>query len=174
MGVRKPKPKIGKTTKRKVKAKDIKEAKELILATSQLENEVEGEIVKKGTDAFGRPTVMSEKVKDKLIEAFKFGCTNVEAALYAGISEATLTRFFAKPQNQDFKDMCTSLKETPALEARVTLVKALKKSAYYALKYLERKKSDEFSIRVRQIFEEPEPLTEEEQDAINEAINENL
>lgn len=54
---------------------------------------IEGELIededKENFYTFGRPTVMTRVVKQKLLEAFSWGCSNKEAALYAGIAEDT-------------------------------------------------------------------------------------
>lgn len=137
---------------------------------------IEGELIededKENFYTFGRPTVMTRVVKQKLLEAFSWGCSNKEAALYAGIAERTLDHYNKK--NPKFKEYCSDLKESPTLTARRTLVKSLDESAFYSLKYLERKKPKEFAMRVQQMFEDPEPMTPEEQKLLDQAIDENL
>lgn len=160
-------PKVGakKTTADQVKALRV-------LAPNK--QEVEPEILENPDkkDRFGRPSVMTQAVLFLLNEAFGWGCSNPEAALHAGISLSTLEKYLAK--NLDFKEHADQLKESPTLLARGTLVKSLKKSPYYAFKYLERKKSDEFSLKIKQTFEEPEPLSPEEEALIDEVIDENF
>jgi hypothetical protein len=94
----------------------------------------------------GRPTVMTLIVIGKLEEAFAMGCTDIEACLYAGINRDTLYGY----QNKypEFVDRKEELKETPVLKARKTVVEALTSDHEFSLKYLERKKKDEFSLRV--------------------------
>lgn len=132
----------------------------------------EGRICELLKDRFGRPTVMTEEVKGKLHEAFAMGCSNREACIYAGISEPTLDKYNKK--DPEYKKRSEELKDTPVLHARSTIVKSVQSSPYYALKFLERRKSDEFSVRVRQTFDEPEPITPEEQEAIDDVIDDNL
>lgn len=137
---------------------------------------IEGELIedddKDNFYSFGRPTVMTRQVKQKLLEAFSWGCSNKEAALYAGIAERTLDNYNKK--NHKFKEYCSDLKEAPTLTARRTLVKSLNESPFYSLKYLERKKPEEFAMKIKQMFEDPEPMTDDEQELLDQAIDENL
>lgn len=92
-----------------------------------------------------RPTVMTPEVIAKLEEAFAWGCTDREACLWAAISEEALYLYQGKyPEFTKRKEM---LKDTPILDSRFTLAKAVKKNPDLALKFLERKKKDEFSLR---------------------------
>jgi len=156
---------------KKTKAEDLKRF--LIPIPKEKIEEVEGEVYNEGSeDRFGRPTVITPLVREKLLQAFAWGCGIKEAALFSGIAPRTVDYLFEK--EPDFRDMCFELQDSPVFQARATLVTALAKSPYYALKYLERKRPEEFSLRVKQTFEEPEALTEEEMDAINEVIDENF
>lgn len=92
-----------------------------------------------------RPTKMTDQVIAKLEEAFCLGCTDLEATLYANIAPATLYLFQEK--NKGFLERKTQLKETPILKARASVIKAFERSPDLALKYLERKKKDEFSLK---------------------------
>ena len=94
----------------------------------------------------GRPPKITPDVVKKLEEAFAMGCTDIEACLYADITKATLYNY----QNKypEFIDRKEQLKETPVLKARKAVVNALAKDHEFSLKYLERKKKDEFSLRV--------------------------
>ncbi len=93
----------------------------------------------------GRPTIMTSEVRSKLEEAFALGCTDLEATLYANIAPATLYKFQEK--NPKFLERKTQLKEMPILKARASVIKSFEKSPDLALKYLERKKKDEFSLK---------------------------
>lgn len=162
----KKKLKRGKANK-KTTAKEMKALKKVMP-----DQAIPGEILEdEEPDKFGRPTVVTVDVKKKLVDAFMWGCSNKEAALYAGICEKTLDNYNKK--DPDFKAYCVSLKESPALKARITLIKSLS-NPYYALKYLERKRPDEFGVKVLDLFEPHEPLTEEEQKLLEQAIDENL
>jgi hypothetical protein len=92
----------------------------------------------------GRPTVMTESVLGKLKEAFMIGCTDTEACLYADINPDTLYDYQKK--NEWFSELKKQWKENPVLKARTTVYKNLDDKET-AMKYLERKKKDEFSLR---------------------------
>lgn len=84
----------------------------------------------------------------KLEEAFAIGCTDKEACLYADISERTLYTYQEK--HPEFAQRKELLKEKPVLTARNTVVRSLQTDPDIALKYLERKKSDEFATKSKQ------------------------
>lgn len=92
-----------------------------------------------------RPTVMTKSVINKLEEAFALGCTDLEASLYANIAPATL--YNHQDKNPEFLERKDQLKMSPILKARKTVVGSLD-NPDIAMKYLERKKKDEFSTRV--------------------------
>jgi len=92
-----------------------------------------------------RPTKMTPQVIEKLEEAFSLGCTDLEASLYANISPATL--YLYQEKNKAFSERKTQLKETPILKARASVIKSLESNPDLALKFLERRKRDEFSLR---------------------------
>jgi hypothetical protein len=93
----------------------------------------------------GRPTKMTDLVVKKLEEAFAFGCTDEEACYYGEITKQTLYNYQEK--NPDFVDRKESLKQRPILLARQEVINGLKGNPELALKFLERKKKDEFSLR---------------------------
>lgn len=81
----------------------------------------------------------------KLEEVFKIDWTIGEACYYAGISVDTYYRLLSlKPE---LSERFTRLRNMPTLLARQTLVKSLHTDSNIAMKYLERKKKDEFSTR---------------------------
>ena len=92
-----------------------------------------------------RPTVMTPEVIAKLEEAFAWGCTDIEACLWANIAEKTL--YLYQEKNPEFIQRKESLKETPALNSRATVARAVKRDPKLAIDYLARKKKDEFSLR---------------------------
>lgn len=92
-----------------------------------------------------RPTVMTPEVIAKLEEAFAWGCTDREACLWAEIAEETLYNYQKK--YPEFLKRKESLKDTPILLARKSVVSGLSKDRDLALKYLERKNKKEFSLR---------------------------
>ncbi len=92
-----------------------------------------------------RPTKMTNEVIAKLEEAFSLGCTDLEATLYANIAPATLYKY--QDKNPGFLERKIQLKEMPIFKARASVINAFEKNPDLALKYLERKKKDEFSLK---------------------------
>lgn len=92
-----------------------------------------------------RPTVMTPEVIQKLEEAFMWGCTDREACLNADIAEDTLYKY--QRENPEFIKRKDMLKDTPIRLARESVVRGMKSNPDLALKFLERKKKDEFSLR---------------------------
>lgn len=88
---------------------------------------------------------MTPEVITKLEFAYIGGHTDEEACLIAGINVVTLHRYFEK--NPEFKDKKKLLINTPILKARQTLNKAIETNPDIALKFLERKKKDEFGLK---------------------------
>lgn len=101
---------------------------------------------KKKKDGRGRKTIMTPVVIAKLEEAFAWGCTDIEACLWAGIDKSTLYNYQEK--NPSFVDRKESLKETPILQARKTVVAAVEKDPKIAMDYLSRKAKKEFGNNV--------------------------
>lgn len=100
--------------------------------------------MQKKKKSVGRKTVMIESVIGKLERAFAWGCTDKEACLYARINPDTLYSYCkSKPSFSERKSL---LKETPILQARKALIEGFKKHPSLALKYLERRRKDEFSL----------------------------
>lgn len=97
------------------------------------------------TDAkpVGRPTVMTEEIISKLEHAFSIGCTDLESCFYADISKDSLYRY--QLEHPDFCERKEQLKASPIFIARTTVVREIAEKGELALKYLERKKKDEFS-----------------------------
>jgi hypothetical protein len=91
----------------------------------------------------GRPTVMTDETLGKLREAFLLGCTDEEACLFADIHPSTLYDY--QKEHPGYTEEKAQLKQNPILLARTTVVKALSNDHDHALKFLERKKKDEFS-----------------------------
>jgi len=90
----------------------------------------------------GRPTVMTPKAVQQLEEAFALGCTDGEACLYAGISKSTFFNY--QRENPKFLDKKELLKQRPVLLARQSVIDGLEGNPELALKFLERKRRDEF------------------------------
>lgn len=94
----------------------------------------------------GRATVMTPVVLAKLEEAFAWGCSDVEACLWAGI--ATKTMYLYQEKHPEFLQRKQELKETPILLARQSVIKGVKRDPKIALDFLSRKKKDEFGTNV--------------------------
>lgn len=93
-----------------------------------------------------RPTVMTPEVIAKLEEAFAWGCSDVEACLWADIAPATLYKYQEK--NPEFAERKDALKQTVILKSRKVVVNAVERGDRDTAKWiLERKKKDEFSTR---------------------------
>lgn len=93
----------------------------------------------------GRKPKINISILGKLREAFLLGCTDSEACLFAEIHPDTLYAYQKK--NPKYSEQKTLFKSNPFLIARRSVVEALKTDPNLALKYLERKLSDEFSLR---------------------------
>lgn len=107
----------------------------------------------------GRPTVMTDVVIGKLEEAYALGCTDGEACFYAGIAASTLYDY--QIINPEFVERKESLKQRPIFVARKSVVDSLATDSDLAMKFLERKRKDEFSLRTEndlRVKELPKPL----------------
>lgn len=94
----------------------------------------------------GRPTKMTPQTVAKLEEAFSFGCTDIEACLYADIHKQTLYDYCEK--YPEFTDRKETLKKHPTMVARKNLVRSINKGEVEDSKwYLERKSKAEFSSK---------------------------
>jgi len=93
----------------------------------------------------GRPTKMTPDAVKKLEEAFMLGCSDLEACLVAGISRQCLYDY--QDKTPGFAERKSTLKEDPTYRARLAVIKGFQDSPELALKYLERKKKDEFSLK---------------------------
>jgi hypothetical protein len=86
-----------------------------------------------------------QNVLSKLKDVWKYGGTDVEAAFYADISVPALQRYLSA--NPELREEKVRMKSNPILIARKTVVDGLKYDPDLSLRYLERKKKDEFSLR---------------------------
>lgn len=80
----------------------------------------------------------------QLEHAFKIGCTDEQACLYAGISHNQL-EYYIKEINPEFRAKKELLKEMNIIHARQTVSDSLKQDPGTAFRYLERKQKDEFA-----------------------------
>ena len=124
----------------------------------------------KDYDKFGRPTVVTEMVLQKLEEAFSIGCSDKEACVYANISERTL--YYYQDSNPDFLQRKQLLKEKVVLLARQTVAKAIQngdeKSAQWLL---ERKKRKEFAVRTQMELKQVEAFDDMTDEQLAEIVN---
>jgi len=82
----------------------------------------------------------------KLEQAWALGCSDTEAAFYAGISKAGLSRYIKS--SEKIAERKELLKCNPVLISRQEVIKAIQAgNAKLALKLLERVKRDEFALR---------------------------
>lgn len=93
----------------------------------------------------GRHTVMTPEIIAKLEHAFALGCSDLEACFYADIGKSTLYNY--QHDYPDFVERKEALKQSPTFIARSTVVREIAEKGELALKYLERKHKDEFSLR---------------------------
>ena len=98
----------------------------------------------------GRPTKMTKETLSRMEDAFKFGASDEEACAYVEISMTTFYEYQKK--HPEFKDKKEQWKNNPILRAKKSLCEGLD-NADLALKYLERKRSDEFSTKQEQKVE---------------------
>ena len=97
---------------------------------------------------------------ERLIEAFKFDATILEACFHSGITERQYKYFIEV--HPDFCTIKTILKQCPILKARQAVVNALD-NPHLGLAYLERKLKDEFSTKSQvAIGQAPPPIEIEE------------
>lgn len=94
-----------------------------------------------------RPTKMTPETIAKLEEAFLLGCGDVEACLFANITKTTLYNY--QLNNPEFVDRKEQLKENPIFLARRSVISAMTTDGDLALKFLERRKREEFSQRIQ-------------------------
>jgi hypothetical protein len=91
----------------------------------------------------GRPTKLTKETIAKLEQAFAYGCSDLEACLYADISHTALYNYQNK--NPEFVERKERLKETPVLKARESVIRSHKTDPRLAWEYLKHRKSNEFS-----------------------------
>ena len=88
---------------------------------------------------------MDDLTLKKLEEAFSIDSTVEEACFYADISHQTYYNWVESFPK--LKERFDSLRNKPVLKARQEVVKGLDGNPEFSLKYLERKKKQEFSPR---------------------------
>lgn len=93
----------------------------------------------------GRPPVLTPENISKLKQAFQWGAKDEEACSFAGIGKTTF--YDHKAKNKEFSEEIDGWKQNPILKAKKSVVESLEKNPDLALRYLERKCKDEFSVR---------------------------
>ncbi len=109
---------------------------------------------------FGRPTVMTPEVLNKLQLAFCIDATDKEACAFAGISEKTLYNYQRK--NPDFLQQKQAWKSMMILKARQSVFNAIGENPRLALQYLTKKLPEEFgscSVKRRYIQNKEKPIS---------------
>lgn len=121
-----------------------------------------------------RPTEKTEDIIRKIEEVAALDGSIEEMAFYANIHRATLYRWLE--DDKELSDRITALRQKPVLKARQAVVKGLD-NFDNGLRYLERKKKLEFSLRTELTGADGGPIQTEIDDnlgKITEEINKNL
>ncbi len=93
----------------------------------------------------GRPETITPAKLAQLEQAFSIGASDLEACAFADIAGSVLYAY--QERHPEFVERKNRLKEQPTLLARQSVVGGLRSDPHLALKYLERKKKDEFSLK---------------------------
>ena len=99
---------------------------------------------------------MTPETINKLEEIFALGGSDLEACFFAGISRQTLYNY--QHDHPEFVERKEELKEQPILKARRSVLKGIDEDPELALKFLERRKKAEFSLRTEVTGEDGKPL----------------
>lgn len=128
----------------KIKPEQVEELSQALEVPEPLfDEQFDGENI--GRDNRGRPTVMTKQVLQKLEMAFKFGSTDREACIYAGIALQTLYNYGKK--NPDYLEQKEEFKESMVIAARAVICDAIvtKQSVGDSWEILKRKRKEEFA-----------------------------
>jgi hypothetical protein len=99
----------------------------------------------KNRSVAGRPPVVDTSVVLKLEQAFSWGCSVNEAIEYGGIGKTAYYAWIAL--NPHFKERIEQLQQRPIMMAKMSVYEAMKHDGNLALKYLERRLPEEFSLK---------------------------
>ncbi len=88
---------------------------------------------------------MTPETIAKLEQCFAIGASDLEACAFADIPSSVLYDY--QQRHPAFAERKARLKEMPTLRARKSVVGALESDPPLALKYLERKRKDEFCLK---------------------------
>lgn len=103
----------------------------------------------------GRKTVFTAGTLQKLEEAFSLGANNTDACAHVDVSEAAFYAFCK--EHPEKKERFERLKTKPILKALLCLNQGIKSNPDLALKYLERKRKDEYSTQTETVVREGLP-----------------
>lgn len=90
-------------------------------------------------------TKFRPEVIKKLEEAFEMDCSIDEVCFYAGISVQTYYNWIKK--NPELLERLEQLRQKPFILARKTIISGIQENPELALKYMERKRKSEFSLK---------------------------
>lgn len=176
---------MAKTKQSEQKKKDGEARQKLMVVFEQYKEGPEDEDVpdeddpkqKINRDKRGRPTVMTKQTLGKLRDAFRFGCTDEEAAFYAGIHVDSIYAYIEK--HPEFSEEKEQLKMTPILAARRNIVTDIFLGATPdSWQYIRAKRKKEFAemkqheVTTKTLTEADIEAAEAEQFATMEAITE--
>lgn len=94
---------------------------------------------------------LDENAIQKLQQGYAIGATDAEMAVYLDVWPQTITNW--RKKHAKLFEYLDGLKARPILQAREEVVKGFKGNPELALKFLERKVKDEFSLRQENINE---------------------
>jgi len=110
------------------------------------ETPVSAKIVKTSKVKSGRPTVMTSEVCRRIEEVAALGGSVEEMAIYGLIHKDTIYSYLK--EHPEYSDKIDALRERPILKARNTIIAGLDQPEN-AKWYLERKRRNEFSSKIR-------------------------
>lgn len=137
---------IRKMLSEKISVKEIAEKFNVDIST--IERRLKMMRIERPEGKVGRPIFDGKDVNiviQKLEQVWSIGGTDKEACLYADISPAALSNYLKN--HPVISERKTALLESPKLKARQEVIKGLSNNPEFALKYLERKASNEFAIK---------------------------
>lgn len=96
----------------------------------------------RGDFKMARPTKMTAATVKKLYQAFAFGLSDAESALYAGVSKQTIYNY--QKDHPEFLDRKEELKETVKMHAKINIARRVtkKKDIGVSIWFLEHKDPD--------------------------------
>lgn len=134
-------------TKKSERAKEARKERSALLeyAPEAFDEDDAKDKEKIGRDHFGRPTVMTKQTLQKLEWAFKFGCTDEEACIFAGIGKSTFYNWLN--DHEHFREWKEELKQAPVIASRMVVYQAIseKGSVGDAWAMLRAKRKQEFA-----------------------------